>query len=64
MSDSGTKKMAYRIPEVVKIVGISRASVYREIRERRLSAVKAGSATLVTAVALQQWLSRLTPVGQ
>jgi len=62
MSDSSPKKMAYRIPEVVKIVGISRASIYREIRDRRLPAVKAGKATLITAHALEQWLSSLTPV--
>lgn len=63
MSDSGPKKIAYRIPEVVKIVGISRASVYREIRDRRLPAVKAGKATLITALALEEWLSNLRPLA-
>lgn len=64
MDKSDLPRMAYRIPEVVKIIGISRAAVYRELKERRLHAIKVGNSTLITAEALKKWLTSLGSVAR
>lgn len=56
-------KLAYSVTEVCQLIGLGRTGVFREIRERRLRAVKAGRRTLIPAAAVQAWLDRLAAVG-
>jgi excisionase family DNA binding protein len=52
-------KHAYTIPEVVRITGTSRTTIYAEIGADRLRAVKLGRRTLILAEDLQRWLEAL-----
>jgi len=56
-------KLAYSVAEVCHLIGLGRTGVFKEIREQRLRAVKAGRRTLIPAVAIQAWLDRLASVA-
>jgi excisionase family DNA binding protein len=47
--------------EAAKIIGVGRTLIFEEIRGGRLEAKKAGRRTLITAEALDNWLSNLPP---
>jgi excisionase family DNA binding protein len=51
-------KFAYSIKEVRELIAISNSSIYKEIGEGRLSAVKRGNRTMILAADLQDWVSR------
>jgi excisionase family DNA binding protein len=51
-------KLAYSIKEVRELIAISHSSIYREIGEGRLRAVKRGNRTMILAADLQDWVSR------
>ncbi len=53
-------KLAYSVTEFCELVGLGRTGAFREIRERRLRAVKAGRRTLIPAAEIKAWLDRLT----
>lgn len=57
-------KMAYSIAEFCALVGLGRTGAFKEIKERRLRAVKAGRRTLIPAEEVQAWLERLNPAAQ
>ena len=52
-------RRAYSIPEVCQLVGIGRTSVFGEIKEKRLRAVKCGRRTLIRTEDLDAWLRSL-----
>jgi excisionase family DNA binding protein len=52
-------KLAYSVAEVVQMVGISRTTVFKLIKEHQLDVVKVGGRTLVLADDLNRWLSGL-----
>jgi excisionase family DNA binding protein len=54
---SAPKKLAYSIKEVRELIGISNSSLYKEIGEGRLRAVKRGNRTIILASDLQDWVS-------
>lgn len=54
-----TRAVMYRIREVVKLTGLSRSTIYEQIKDGRLSAVKQGRATRVTADALNDYVKLL-----
>ncbi len=56
-------KLAYSVAEVCHLLGLGRTGVFKEIRERRLRAVKAGRRTLIPASEVQAWLDRLAVVA-
>jgi excisionase family DNA binding protein len=49
------------ITDSARELGISRAQVYRELREGRLKAVHIGKRTLITRKALEEYIASLPP---
>ena len=56
--------VAYSVKEAVNRLGISRATLYREIAAGRLQAVKCGKRTLITPEAERAWLAALPPASK
>ena len=56
-------KLAYSIPDAVKLTGFSRSVIYQEIGSGRLRAVKRGRRTAILADDLQAWLAALPSVN-
>jgi hypothetical protein len=52
---------AYTVSDIVEISGLSRATVFREMKSGRLPAKKVGARTLVLAVDWQDYLDNLPP---
>ena len=59
MTTTEPAPMMFRISTVVKLTGLSRSVIYEQIRAGRLSTVKQGSATLITAAALDDYVKLL-----
>ena len=53
------QKRAYPIADFCRAYGISRRTVYREISDGRLYAVKCRGRTLIPSKAAKQWLESL-----
>ena len=51
--------LAVRPAEAARLLGISRAAVYRQLGAGELTAVKFGAATLVTTESIRQFLAGL-----
>lgn len=51
--------LAYTIKDAVKMTGMSRTRLYEELKSGRLTAKKAGRATLIPHESLQAWLNNL-----
>lgn len=51
--------MAFSIDDATRIMGISRATLFREINRGRLPAVKVGRKTLITRAGINNWLASL-----
>ncbi|MCB2054071.1 MAG: helix-turn-helix domain-containing protein [Geminicoccaceae bacterium] len=49
-------KLGYRISELVGTSGISRSTIYNEIKAGRLPVVKLGRSTIILASDARQWL--------
>lgn len=52
-------KLAYSIAEFCELVGLGRTGAFKEIRLKRLHAVKVGRRTLIPAGEVKAWLDRL-----
>lgn len=52
-----SEKLAYGIKDAASALGIGRTTIWRAIKEGKLSAVKVGNRTLIRTEALQAWLS-------
>lgn len=57
-------KLAYSIPEVRKLTGISRTSLYAAIKKKTLRARKCGARTLICVEDLQEFLKGLPAAGR
>lgn len=51
--------LAYRIPQVVKVSGLSRTAIYEDIAAGILIATKRGSRTIILAEHLKAYLAAL-----
>jgi excisionase family DNA binding protein len=49
----------HRIRDVVRLTGLSRSGIYKQIKAGRLRTVKQGRATLITAAALDDYVKLL-----
>ncbi len=49
----------YRLPEVMRILSLSRSAVYEQLRSGRLRSVKQGRARLVPAAAVADYVALL-----
>jgi excisionase family DNA binding protein len=54
-------KIALTVEEATAFVGMGRTYLFREIREGRLVARKAGRRTIITRADLEKWLASLPP---
>ena len=52
-------RKAYSPNEVAQLVGVGRTFVYQQIKDKRLKIRKAGSRTLITDEAVDDWLKNL-----
>jgi len=52
-----SEKLAYGIKEAAGALGIGRTTIWRAIKDGKLSAVKVGNRTLIKTEALQAWLA-------
>ena len=59
MTTTEPAPMMFRISTVVKLTGLSRSVIYEQIKAGRLRTVKQGSATLITAAALDDYVKFL-----
>ena len=59
MTTTEPAPMMFRISTVVRLTGLSRSVIYEQIRAGRLRTVKQGSATLITAAALDDYVKLL-----
>lgn len=57
-SNSGEKAL-YRIPEAMRLLSLSRSVIYNQIRTGRLRSVKEGSARLIPAEAIAEYVALL-----
>jgi excisionase family DNA binding protein len=49
----------YRIPDAMRLLKLSRTTIYEQIRTRRLRAVKQGRATLISPTAIREYIALL-----
>ena len=59
MTTTEPAPMMFRISTVVRLTGLSRSVIYEQIKAGRLRTVKQGSATLITAAALDDYVKLL-----
>lgn len=59
MTTTEPAPMMFRISTVVKLTGLSRSVIYEQIKAGRLRTVKQGTATLITAAALDDYIKLL-----
>jgi hypothetical protein len=51
--------LLYKVADAVSVLRMSRAFIYRQIKEGRLRTVKEGGATFITAAALAEYVALL-----
>ena len=52
-------RLAYRVPEVCKMLGISRATLYRRVKTGEIAILKLGGRTLVKREGLDRLIETL-----
>jgi excisionase family DNA binding protein len=52
-----TDRLAYRVPEVCKMLGISRATLYRRVKTGEIAILKLGGIALVEREGLERMLA-------
>jgi excisionase family DNA binding protein len=60
-SRQSLEKLAYRIPEAVAAIGISRTGIYELIKAGRLRVRKVGTRTLIERAELERMVRELPP---
>jgi hypothetical protein len=56
-------RLAYKVEEAPIAAGVSRTRIFEAIRNRELTARKAGKATVILSDELLVWLKNLPPKG-
>lgn len=57
-SDKRNEKRAFSPEEIARLVGVSKMTVYREIRRGKLPAVQLGRIYIITRPDIEQWLGK------
>jgi excisionase family DNA binding protein len=55
----GSGKALYRVPEAMRLLSLSRSVIYNQIRTGRLRSVKEGTARLIPADAIAEYVTLL-----
>ncbi len=56
-------RQAYRVKEVVKLIGLSRVKVFQLLRDGRLRSIKVDASRLIPASALSEFLEQRTAIA-
>ncbi|MGE4339700.1 MAG: helix-turn-helix domain-containing protein [Pigmentiphaga sp.] len=56
-------KAAYSVNDTLRLLGIGRTHLYRQIQDGKLKALKSGRRTLIPATEIAAFLDRLEPMG-
>lgn len=59
VADSPGSKALYRVPEVMRLLSLSRSVIYNQIRLGRLRSVKEGNTRLIPAEAIADYVALL-----
>lgn len=59
MTTTEPAPVIFRISTIVRLTGLSRSEIYKQIKAGRLRAAKQGSATLITVAALDDYVRLL-----
>lgn len=59
MTTTEATPVMHRIRDVVRLTGLSRSGIYKQIKAGRLRTIKQGRATLITATALDDYVKLL-----
>ena len=59
VTNSPIEPLAVSIPEGCRMIGLKRSSMYREVNDGRIKAVKARGRTLLPVASLRAWLAAL-----
>ena len=51
------EKLLHSIPDVVRLSGLSRSTIYNQMDSGRLAAVKFGARRMIPAAALRDWIA-------
>ena len=54
-----SRKALYRVPEVMRLLSLSRSVIYNQIRTGRLRSVKQGNTRLIPAEAIAEYVALL-----
>jgi hypothetical protein len=60
-SDAGIQPLTVTIPEAIRLSGLSRSELYRQLSAGRIRARKSGSRTLIVWASLQTHVEALPP---
>ena len=58
-SSAGTTQQLYRVPDVMRVLSLSRSVIYEQIRAGRLKSVTQGRTRLIPASAIADYISML-----
>ena len=58
-SSAGTTQQLYRVPDVMRVLSLSRSVIYEQIRSGRLKSVTQGRTRLIPASAIADYISML-----
>lgn len=56
-------KAAYSVNDALRLLGVGRTHLYRQIQDGKLKALKSGRRTLIPATEIIAYLDRLAPMG-
>jgi hypothetical protein len=63
-TENGAVPIAYAIEDVPSVAGIKRTRVFNAVRDKELTARKAGKATIVERTELERWIKSLPTKGR
>lgn len=64
MTDEQIPRFACKIGDAPSIAGVTRTRIYDAIREKKLTARKAGRATVIEMDELRRWVRSLPAIGR
>jgi excisionase family DNA binding protein len=59
-TDAGRRRLAIRVDEAARLLGLSRAMVYQMVARGELPHVRVGRAVIIPVKALEEWLESRT----
>lgn len=57
------ERLAYRAPEVAKLLGVSRTTVFAWVKDGTIPSIRVGGTVMIPRSGLEEWLARQTNGG-